>query len=235
MRHKDELILSRPRREPISAFTAAMISAGITAGTSLAGTTVHALMASGYNVAVSGSVENYSQWPMILRHCDHEAGQTTIPMIDINTGKKEGFASHKTGHTATGVWVYCLYAVNNKHVHIMYSAPYSFDFHSNWLALAITSSATTLDADKMYYKSYSHMARQEYDDRVVPTEICRQGLCIKGSMGTSHKPTVTIQLYPQSFKNVSPSVSKNLDSKNAESKYEKFIDSLFIEAYDHVR
>lgn len=223
---------SKLRREKraIGAFTTAMITTGISAGTSLAGTSVSAIMAPAYTVAVSGSVENYSKWPMIFQYCESAAGQINKNMINVDPGKKEGFASHKTGHTAKGTWVYCLYKVNNIRVHIMYSAPYDFNLHSNWLALAVTASSVTLNADKMYNKRYNYMARREYYYSVRPTELCQVGFCIKGTMGTSHRPIVTIKFYPRSFDNICPSVRKSLkdmDVKDANQAYKKFIDDEF--------
>jgi len=218
--------LTRTKREPVSAFTTEMIASGISAGTSLTGTTESALMAPGYSVAVSGSIENYTEWPMIFQYCKADAGKINKAMVTVQPGKKEGFASHKTAHTATGSWVYCLYKVNNKRVHIMYSAPYSFDFYSNWLALALTTSSVGLDAEEMYDEDPSFMAKREYYDMVRPARICREGLCISGTMGTSHKTIVHINLYPRSFGNLSPSVKKSLkdkDVKNGSRKYDKFI------------
>jgi len=218
--------LVRMKEEPNFAITPALIAAGITAGASLTGTTVSALMAPGYSVAVSGSIENYTEWPMIFQYCNADAGKINKAMVDVQPGKEEGFASHKTANTATGSYVYCLYKVNNKRVHIMYSAPYSFDLHSNWLALALTASTVRLNADKMYYEDFSFMAKREYDDMVRPARICREGLCISGIMGTSHKSIVTIKLYPRSFGNLSPSVKKSLKDMGVENetlKYDKFI------------
>ena len=57
----------------------------------------------------------------------------------------------------------------------MYSAPYSFDMHSNWLGLAITTPNVQLDADKMYYGTYSYVALEEFYNSVRPAKICSHG------------------------------------------------------------
>jgi len=227
MAFRNSLIESTSKSE-LEPFTIAMIGAGISAGASLTGTTVSGIMASAYSIAVAGSVENFCKWIMIFDHCKPESGYMNVPMTNVGPGKEEGFASHKTGGTATGSWVYCLFHVNGKRVHIMYSAPYDFNYHSNWMSLAITSNAVHLDAHKMYYYNYQYMVREEYYYKMKPAEICQQGLCIKGSMGTSHKPEIKIELFPQSFDDISPSVQQITEGEgDPNGRYAAFIKQEF--------
>lgn len=209
---------------------AALISGGISAGTSLAGTTAAALLNKQFNVAAGGSIENFSKWTMILDYCTAEQGYIDKPMINVRPGKKEGFASHKTGNTATGTYVYCRYKVkgNALRLHIMYSAPYSFDMHSNWLGLAITTPNVQLDADKMYYGTYSYVALEEFYNSVRPAKICSHGFCVSGTMGTSHHPEIHVKFYPEEFKDLGFPIKQALKDKPYKRReYARFIRAQF--------
>lgn len=211
-------------------WVATMVAGGISAGASLMGTTVGALMDKSYNVAVAGSIENYSKWTMILDHCHAEDGYINKPFKNINQAKKEAFASHKTGHTAKGTFVYCLYKVNQnqKHVHIMYSAPYDFNLHSNCMGVAITDQYTKLDANKMYYNEYDYMDKKDAYHGVNPVKKCREGVCIKGEMGTPHHTEVNIEFYPETFENLAFPIRQAMtDKPNKEQEYTNFINSQF--------
>ena len=167
---------------------------------------------------------------MIFESCDIEGGAINKLMKNVVPGKKEGFASHKTHDTATGSEVYCLYKVNNTRIHIVYSAPYDFNIHSNYLALAITSNSKSLNFNEMYWKPTEHryVEIREYYRKLRPTETCRHGFCLKGAMGSSHKPEVHIKLYAQMYDNASPSLKNSMkDMENAREKYAKFMDDEF--------
>lgn len=163
-----------------------------------------------YGVAVGGSIENYSQWPLMFEKCHVEDGYMNIAPQTVQPGMQEGFASHKTAHTAKGSWLKCSFAVDGKTlVHFMYSAPHDFNLHSNWLAVAICPKAdhscAGLDVNDMYYYSYGFLGRKEFYYDSVPLTFCREDLCVVAQMGTSHKPTVSLKVFPQNYKDLAVS------------------------------
>lgn len=212
--------------------TAAIVGASISAGASLAGTTVGALQNPTFSVSVSGSIENYSKWALISKGCDIEAGYMNIPVRSISSGQREGFAGHKTGNGATGNWVKCTFSVTgNRLVHFMYSAPYSFDIHSNYLTVAVCSSRNSdcrsLNANHMYYEGRPYMTRGEYHNRIHTIKACALGLCVTGVMGNNHHPTIDIKVMPTSYNNLS-GVSKSASVKDQWGKgaYEHFVSNI---------
>lgn len=213
--------------------TAAVIGASISPGASLAGTTVGALKSSSYRVAVSGSVENLSKWALVLQGCEIKSGYMNVPMRSVAPGKREGFAGHKTAHTATGNWVKCSFKVANKYmVHFMYSAPYNFNFHSNWMTVAVCDlgvnrECPSLSAYTMYYYHRSFMRRREYYYNVKTVKICGARLCVTGVMGTSHQPTIDIKVFPRSYSDLchASKAASIKDHWNANA-YRSFVHSL---------
>ena len=147
------------------------------------------------------------------------------------TGVIEGFASRKASATAKGTWVRCSLVVDDDiMVHFMYSSPYSFNLHSNWLSVALCAKRSRLccsmNARKMYYKHYSFMDRKEYYHHMYPVKICYDNICMMGTMLKNHHPIVRIKLYPKSYYDLYYSIRKKasgIDSKE----YDDFIKSMF--------
>lgn len=221
----------QPQKRVIGALTTAIIGASISAGASLAGTTVNALKDPTYGVTVSGSVENYAKWAMHFKTCEIKSGYMNIPMRSVAPGQKEGFAGHKTGHTATGSWIRCTFQVDNALVHFMYSAPYNFNHYSNTLAVAVCPKGSrdckNMNAYKMYYNSRNFLARRKYYYSVKTVKICKYGFCFTGSMGTSHKPTIHLKLMPTSYDNLSDaSKTSSVKERWNKADYERLVGNL---------
>ena len=213
--------------------TAGVIGAFITPGSSLAGTTVRALMSSSYRVAVAGSVENFSKWALVLQECEIKSGYMNVPMRSVAPGKREGFAGHKTGGTATGNWVKCSFKVANKYmVHFMYSAPFNFNFHANWLTVAVCElgvdrECPSLSAYTMYYKRRPFMRRHKYYRNVQTVKFCGDRLCVTGVMGTSHQPIIHIRVMPKYYRDLCrPSKGASAKGLWDASDYQRFVNSL---------
>ena len=78
---------------------------------------------------------------------------------------------------------------------MMYSVPYSHDFHSNWLGLWIHD-RDDLEGDepmftRMYYRD-GFGVRQEYYYDLPELKLFTPGFTAKGSMGSSHKTSIRI-------------------------------------------
>jgi len=229
---EEQPVIAKRFLDPASIAT--YVAAGIGAGTTLASTSVSALQAPGYNVRASGSIENYTKFPLIKKEHEVAAGWMNHIFITIGAGLKEGFASHKTGNTAKGTWVYGRFQLDySTYVHVSYSIPYSKDFHSNTLSLAICgrndAQCKSLDANKMYYNHYSWMDRKEfYSGKQRSAQICARGFCIIGDMGNDNAPTINIKVYASDLKNVAGGVREALKKHGGgESDYKNFIHDQF--------
>lgn len=222
----------------ISAVAASLIGTAVSAGTSLAGTTVGALANKAYSIAVSGSVENYSKFDLTKVKCTNKAGYINKALPTIHAGLKEGFASHQGG-AGTGSWVHCSMVASgspNTMVHIMYIAPNNFDLYSNKLALGICSrklsECRNLNAYKMYYENYKFMTRGEFYYSSNDMVFCHKELCMVGKMGTSHQPEIKINVYAKKFTDAFEKIQHKFKSNNKTSgDYDKFINS-FTDEYD---
>ena len=207
-----------------------VLEQALTTGDSLKGTTIKGLQTGRYNVEASGAVENYSKWPLLIWTCESAAGYITKQLLNVLPGVIEGFASRKASDTAKGTWVRCSLVVDDDiMVHFMYSAPYSFDLHSNWLSVAVCAKRSTLcrsmNAKKMYYNTYSFMDRKEYKDNMYPAKICYDNVCMTGSMLRNHHPTIRIKIYPKSYHNLNSSIKKKAIGIDAKE-YEEFMKSI---------
>jgi len=216
--------------------TEAMLSASIRSGTSLSGTTVGDLKQSSYRVAVSGSVENYSKWALLYKGCEIAAGQMNLPLRSVAAGQREGFASHKTAHAAKGSFVKCTLLVGDKLVHFMYSAPYSFDFHANYLAVGICHKdmqsdtrgypCRDLTAKIMYYYTPSFVSIRQFYRNIHTVKYCDKDLCISGVMGTSHQPEINLKVMPQKYEDLYNEVKDDSVKDHwGKDEYEKFVNS----------
>ena len=211
-----------------------ILTNSIGAGATLSGTTADNLKETSFSVAASGSIENYANDHLRLIGCDIETGEVNIPFRDVSSGLREGFASHKSGLHATGSWIGCQFKIYGDTVHLMYSVPYSHDLHKNTLAVGVCSSSDpkckNLDATKMFYDTTgkdglnSLFSRKEYYNYVRKTHFCGPNVCVTGTMGSSHKPTIHFKIFPKSFNNLA-TASKDTAAKDRwnPKDYERFI------------
>merc|ERR1712002_978882 len=109
-------------------------------------------------------------------------------------------------------------------VHFMYSAPYSFDLHSNWLSVAL---CPHIDADKMYNNDYNFLSRKEFYYTTSPVKICYDNVCMIGVMEGDHTPIVHLSVYPRSYYNMDSSIKESLGESLTDHDYEDFIKDLF--------
>ena len=114
-------------------------------------------------------------------------------------GEKCGLGGHKTASTATGVEgvVSWTLGTTGKMLVIMYSCPYSHDFHSNWMAVGIFEPEDTTNYfDKMYYGTETeYFKRKAFWNDADPIFFDDgKDFIIEAGMGQSHKPTIKVIL-----------------------------------------
>merc|ERR1712173_88427 len=103
--------------------------------------TIISLTTAHTSVSVDFLLENKSKHPLHFWQQDQKAGHLigTELVHHVAPGKREGFSGQKTAGTATGIAGTVAWEIEgtNKMLVVMYSVPYSQDFHSNWLAVGI--------------------------------------------------------------------------------------------------
>ncbi|XP_045199084.2 tereporin-Ca1-like [Mercenaria mercenaria] len=219
------------QEEPISATIAGITSAAaaaVSAGTSVAGTTMSALMSDGYAVTCGIEVENWTKYAFTIPIAHVKGGTLSVPPIAILPAKREVMISHKASGTATGVYGTVSWLIESpgashqRRLVVMWSAPYDFNLHSNTLAVGLTSPGDITHPsgptwfDKMYYdeqiatlkyikkefiRDFSPIIYEDTDYQVVAT------------MGSSHKAQVKIHIRPKNFDDLAANIKSQIQRK----------------------
>ena len=201
------------QREKRIVFTAAGIATAIglaTSGASVAIAGAGAVANAGTRVVVQLEVIDLSKWSLTNPVTHIHGGVVDTQASHVKPGMKEMMVMRKRYHAATGSYGTVSWEVNGREVIVMWSAPYSFDLHANWLGVGIghRGSHNINTFDDMYYGSGSWFKRAEYYYYTRDVTKCDGVICIQGNMGTSHHPKIRIVVYPVSDQNVAPGMSK---------------------------
>ncbi|XP_055348083.1 tereporin-Ca1-like [Paramacrobiotus metropolitanus] len=171
-------------------------------GQSLTGTTPDAVMkAITHNVAATLEIRNFTRYNLTNPQTQINAGYVKIPAEDVEAGVREIMAMHKTDHTATGTSGVVSWLINgsNERLVIMWSAPYSFDFHSNWMGVGIQSAGFQLDAktfNEMYKGEESWFRRKEFYKDTNQLVLQGRNIIVTATMGTTHKADIVVEVKP---------------------------------------
>ncbi|GAU89061.1 hypothetical protein RvY_01656-2 [Ramazzottius varieornatus] len=114
------------------------MASSLSAGTTLSGKNSQEILDSiTHRVGVVLEVRNHTKYPMVQPITFVDAGKIQLQAGDIQAGTREVMSMHKTDHTATGSCGVVSWKLDGlgKRIVLMWSAPYSFDFHANWLAI----------------------------------------------------------------------------------------------------
>ncbi|CAH1779817.1 unnamed protein product [Owenia fusiformis] len=189
----------------------ALIALGVAAGTSLIGTTTNALLSqTGYSVTVGIEMENYSKWLLSDPRAINDAGQISTPPTAVKPRTKETMIAHKTSNAAKGTSGVVSWRFEKGgsayRILVMWSVPYSQDFHSNWLGLGIRPEESTDPTfDDMYDGTdTTWFARKDFYYDTNTLKFCRFDVCVSGAMGTSHKSKVLVRFIPQDVDDLAP-------------------------------
>jgi hypothetical protein len=104
----------------------------------------------------------------------------------------------------------------------MWHAPFSFDFHSNWMGFAISREGFTSSSrqwfDKMYGRKtiseFSTCSVKKYNNNVEQLCVCGDHFEICGTMGTSHKPDIKIEVRPRREEDFPQTLRDELNPQN---------------------
>lgn len=211
------------------AFTSAAILTAISVAATAAGTATAQIKDQSVTISNSVKIENFSKWVFAKQGCKAVHGQMSVPFESAFGGQSITLGMRKTRDSAHGIWMACHYKFKNYKFHFMVMQPYNYDRNTNTLAFALTRSSVHYTAEQLYKNPVDiTLVRRHYYASLAPLKICnhRMGVCIKGTMGTSYKPSITIRILPIEYDNVSREVKNKLKEKMndaAESNYKEFI------------
>jgi len=190
--------------------TVSAAAGAISAGASLASVSA-AFAGLPFAVTFKLEIENYTDQLLIPYQWKPHTGQIHRTYCPVKPGMKESMSGHKTANSATG----CVGTISwkigdtNKMLVVMYSVPYSHDWHSNWLGVGIFKLADTSNHyNIMYHNKESGFKRQSFYASADPIVHKDANYLVSASMGTTHKAEIQVQLYPQKVEHLANSLKK---------------------------
>ena len=149
----------------------------------------------------------------LINHENHiNAGYLVNSPVSVYADGVEAFNGHKAANSATGCSGTASWKIGNtgKIMVLMYSIPYSHDFHANWLAVGIfPEQDTTNFYSKMYYDAERNFKRKQFYWNTNPLKYSGDSdYEVVASMGTSHEPEISVVFSPKDKRNLSPKMKK---------------------------
>eukprot|EP00091_Calanus_sinicus_P003165 TRINITY_DN13321_c0_g1_i1.p1 TRINITY_DN13321_c0_g1~~TRINITY_DN13321_c0_g1_i1.p1 ORF type:complete len:203 (-),score=46.92 TRINITY_DN13321_c0_g1_i1:39-647(-) len=156
------------------------------------------------NVAFKLEIENYTKDHLSVHQNKINSGHVSKPPVDVKPGFKEGMAGHKVANTATGCSGTVSWTIGHqKMLVVMYSIPYSHDWHSNWCAVGIFDKGDTTDHFQMMYNNAEKgFKRKDFYRNTDPVIYQDANNIAVVNMGTTHKPELQVRLYPSSIEDL---------------------------------
>nr|AXS67888.1 coluporin-16 [Colubraria reticulata] len=216
------------------ASVATAAGSAVSAGSAVATATMKGLVDAGYRVTCAIHIENWTRYPLLYPTVRLKDGALNGAPTEVLPGKREDFAvlMRKRAHAAAGVYGTVSWEVSGvkRRFVIMLSAPYNFDFHSNWLALGMTRPGLTEVAngnkwfDHMYYgpvpkttdKVDLKFQRKRFYYLTDPVIYRDSEFEVVGVMTNVHKAEIKIVFRPVegNYANLAPQIRKVLGLSN---------------------
>nr|UMA82392.1 venom-related protein conoporin [Conus ebraeus] len=197
-----------PAKGAIAARVASIASSVVKAGTSLAGTTLQSLADPGFSVTCTIQVENWTRYalmyPTVLTWGNPAV--TSAPTAILPT-KIEAFSTRKPRSTATGVSGTVSWELQGAHRRfvLMWSAPFNFNHHSNWMGVGMTRLGLVDVApgntwfNQMYYRGNNEdltFNRREFYNNLRPVIYRNDKFEIVGFMTNIHRAQIRVVIRP---------------------------------------
>lgn len=199
------------KREP---FTLVLTAVGLAiSGASLAAGVAQAAADSNYRVLVMLEIVNLSKWPLTSPNTYTDMGVIKLQPRTVRAGYKEMMVMRKANLSLLGSAGSVSWMVNNKEVVVMWFAPFGFNCYPNKLAVGIAPQGTHGRGtfDEMREGQETYFERRGYDDNIGDVVKCDDSICIRGSMGNTHRPEVLITVYPKDESNLSGNIKEEMN------------------------
>nr|AXS67895.1 coluporin-23 [Colubraria reticulata] len=175
----------------------------------------------GYRVKAAITVQNWTRFPLIKTALNIAEGVNDTAAHDIYPGSQWTFNVRKRDRAPQGTYGTVSWVVSGKDQRfiVMWSAPYSFNWYSNWLGLGMTPKGHTKVAIRntwfieMYYtggnKYLRHTIKEFYKD-VNPVTFRMYGFKIVGTMTSGHHTEILVKFQPTQKGDAAPGYEKQL-------------------------
>ena len=151
----------------------------------------------GYSEAFLLTVSNYSNQPLINHETFNHGGWVADRARSVKMGGAENVYGHSAAGTATGCSGTIAWKIGktNKMLVVMYSVPYSHDFHSNWCGVGIFDIGDTENHfTKMYYEGETTFARKEFYYDSLPVVYKGEQFSVHAVMDKTHKSNIKVSV-----------------------------------------
>uniref|UniRef100_W4VSJ6 Conoporin 1 n=1 Tax=Conus geographus TaxID=6491 RepID=W4VSJ6_CONGE len=154
-------------------------------------------------------VENWTKFTLEAPRLMLKRGTHVSIPVDIEPGKKDAFAMRKTFAAATGVSGTVSWEVkgNQRRFVIMWSAPFDFNIHSNWMAMGMTREGLVAPNknwfDQMYYHGNTDdltFERRKFQNNMNPFIYSNEKFELEGFMTHTHHALVRVVVRPANNK-----------------------------------
>jgi len=172
----------------------------IAAGTSITGVG-QAFLNTSSSIKFKLEVANATNKTLSVHEAYNHNGYHHTPAEDIGPGVKEAMFGGYVPNTTKGCYGTLSWKIGdtNQIIVVMYSAPYSFDWHSNYLGVWIGREQPTEEfAYKMYYGGKGYLKEFYYDGN--PIHYPKGDYHVWASMGQSHQPEIVVRIAPREGK-----------------------------------
>nr|BAI78310.1 echotoxin A [Monoplex echo] len=202
---------------------ASAVNSALSTGASVA-SAAQAVTSSGYSVTCIIEVENWTKHLMSRPEIQiaNSGGLLTLAS-NIMPATAQAFATRKPAGLASGVYgtVSWVLGQTNRRVVVMWSAPYNFDFYSNWMGVGMTKAGVSVPSsrsawfDQMYYRGSSSdlsFVRGEYYYHVNPIYWKNNEWEVEGSMTNVHNARVRVMVKPMNTMDLASSILSKLEA-----------------------
>ncbi|XP_070191308.1 tereporin-Ca1-like isoform X2 [Littorina saxatilis] len=193
----------------------------ISRGTTLVGTSTHALMQDGYRVTAGIEVENWTKFPLSDASATMKGGVLSVAPYSIMPASRQALVGRKTWGTATGSYgtVSWRIAHSNQRLVVMWSAPFNFNHYSNWLGVGIAKAGSHPNGDswfdQMYYYESNgvlNFRRKDFYNDVRSVKHRDTTFEVEGIMCSDHKALAKVIFKPVREEDLAPSIREKLES-----------------------
>ncbi|XP_071121749.1 tereporin-Ca1-like [Mytilus edulis] len=176
-----------------------------------------------YRVVCTIEVENWTKYNLVNPHATIKKGELQSSPVFIRPTLREKFTAHKSYWGFSGTYGVASWRIDDgegRRAVVMWSCPYNFWWHSNYLGVGLAEPATERHRDwfhQMYNEGNGNglrFVRSRYDKH-TPTIRTNDGKFeITGIMGTAHRTKARVIVRPVFEDDLAPNISDALRKRN---------------------
>jgi len=150
-----------------------------------------------YSVKFQLTIENNTKYNLEAAKFDCDGGYVSPGPKSVKPKCSGSMGGHKTGGCATGAEGAVAWRIGTtgKMVVVMYSLPYSFDWHSNWCGVGIFDDKNISGFfDLMYNRTETSFKRKDFYNNLNAVSYSCGNFRVTAKMGWEHKTHIKVTL-----------------------------------------